>query len=274
MESFRTRFEQNKLGTGANGVTPLRDVSRVPLLSRDGRFSRSANEQNGSANLGHSNEILAKLDPFQHKRLFRSLRPVELKKDQFIFQQGQQHEFIYFPESAVISKFHILEDGRTIEVEVTGREGALGVTSIFSSPTAINCAQVCIPGTAYKVESEIVLAESRSSQILNQYLCEQICRQLTNLSQKVICNTFHHVEQRLSSWLLLLDEKCKGDYLTMTQEHIARVLGVHRPSVTYIAQNLRNKKLIDYVRGRIYIRDRKGLEKLACVCYSEMHSDS
>jgi CRP-like cAMP-binding protein len=197
-----------------------------------------------------------------------------LKKDQFIFQQGQKHEFVYFPESAVISKFHILEDGRTIEVEVTGREGALGVTSLFNSPNAINCAQVCIPGTAYKVESEIVLAESRSSQILNQYLCEQICRQLTNLSQKVICNTFHHVEQRLSTWLLLLDEKCKSDYLTMTQEHIARVLGVHRPSVTYIAQDLRNKKLIDYVRGRIYIRDRKGLEKLACVCYSEMHSDA
>lgn len=272
MESFRTLIGHGKNLTGTNGARSLGETMRVPTVTRNGRFSRG--ETSTATRLaGPSNHILSRLDPTVHKRLFRSLRPVDLKKDQFIFQQGQKHEFVYFPESAVISKFHILEDGRTIEVEVTGNEGAVGVTSLFNSPTAINCAQVCIPGTAYRVESDIVLSEARNSSALNELVCQQICRQLTNLSQKVICNTFHHVEQRLSTWLLMLDEKCDGDYLTMTQEHIARVLGVHRPSVTYIAQEMRSKKLIDYVRGRIYIRDRKGLEKIACVCYSEMHSE-
>ena len=272
MESFRSQ-EQGKYSNGTGGQRALNASARVQPAAVNGKFSL-ANAAVIPRAGGPSNRLLSQLDPMLHKRLFRSLRPVELKKDQFIFQQGQKHDFIYFPETAVVSKFHILEDGRTIEVEVTGNEGALGVTSLFNSPSAINCAQVCIPGTAYRVETDIVFAEAKSSSKLNQLLCEQICRQLTNLSQKVICNTFHHVEQRLSTWLLMLDEKTSGDYLTMTQEHMARVLGVHRPSVTYIAQDMRNKKLIDYVRGRIYIRDRKGLAKLACVCYSEMHADA
>jgi len=266
------RITQGRVLNGSNGARPLRDPVRVPTMG-NGKYAPGATATITRL-IGPSNHVLSQLDPMLHKRLFRSLRPVELKKDQFIYQQGQQHEFVYFPETAVVSKFHILEDGRTIEVEVTGNEGALGVTSLFNSPNAINCAQVCIPGHAYRVESDIVQSEARSSTMLNQLLCDQICRQLTNLSQKVICNTFHHVEQRLATWLLLLDEKTKADYLTMTQEHIARVLGVHRPSVTYIAQDMRNKRLIDYVRGRIYIRDRKGLEKVACVCFSEMHANA
>ena len=267
MESYRTRFD-TKPGNGGTGVAALR-------IQRPGMGGPTVSSYTrGSAIVGgpSGNEMLSRLDLVLHRGLFRALKPIELKKDQFLFQQGELPEFVYFPETAVISKFHILEDGRTIEVEVTGREGALGVTSVFNSTTAINCAQVCVSGSAYRVEREIVLSEARRSTELNELLYEQIRRQLTNLSQKVICNTFHHVDQRLATWLLALDDRCHGDYLSMTQEHIARVLGVHRPSVTYIAQELRNKRLIDYVRGRIYIRDRRGLEKVACVCYSEMHA--
>jgi CRP-like cAMP-binding protein len=263
MESYRTRQDYIKHLAG-DSTAALR--MQRPVL-------------NGAGLAGvvmpagrRTNSILSRLDIVSHRGLFRALKPVELKKDQFLFQQGEKPDFVYFPETAVVSKFHILEDGRTIEVEVTGSEGALGVTSVFNSSPAINCAQVCVSGSAFKVEREVVLAEASKSPELNALLYEQIRRQLTNLSQKVICNTFHHVDQRLATWLLVLDDRCTGEYLSMTQEHIARVLGVHRPSVTYIAQELRNKRLIDYVRGRIYIRDRRGLEKVACVCYSDMHS--
>jgi len=218
------------------------------------------------------NRILAAIDPVEHRKLFQSLRQVDVKKEEFLYQQGQENHFVYFPETTVVSKFHILEDGRTIEVELVGNEGAIGLTSLFSSGAAINCAQVCIGGTAMRVEREIALQEARKSEVLKNLLGEQLRRQISNLSHKVICNTFHHVEQRLATWLLMLDERCEADFLSMTQEHIARVLGVHRPSVTYIAQGLRNKSLIDYVRGRIYIRDRDGLRDTACVCYDEMQN--
>jgi Mn-dependent DtxR family transcriptional regulator len=53
---------------------------------------------------------------------------------------------------------------------------------------------------------------------------------------------------------------------------VARVLGVHRPSVTCIAQSLRERHLIDYSRARLMITDRAGIERLACGCGSEPQS--
>ena len=57
---------------------------------------------------------------------------------------------------------------------------------------------------------------------------------------------------------------------SLTQEQIARSLGVHRPSLTHIAQNLRERKIIDYVRGKIFILNQADLEKAACSCFLEM----
>jgi Mn-dependent DtxR family transcriptional regulator len=46
------------------------------------------------------------------------------------------------------------------------------------------------------------------------------------------------------------------------------MLGVHRPSVTLVARRFQQAGLLDYHRGIIKIRDRAGLEKLACECYA------
>jgi len=85
----------------------------------------------------------------------------------------------------------------------------------------------------------------------------------------VACNAHHSVEERFSTWLLMLQDRCPVHRLKLTQEHIARVLGVYRPSVTCIAQEMRERRLIDYVRGNIVIADREGLKKRSCSCYTD-----
>jgi hypothetical protein len=45
------------------------------------------------------------------------------------------------------------------------------------------------------------------------------------------------------------------------------MLGIRRITVTVSAGALQAKGLIRYVRGRIHIKNRRGLEKAACLCY-------
>lgn len=206
--------------------------------------------------------------------LFNKLRPflkqATLFKDEYLYQQDGQIESIFFPETAVISEFQTLADGRTIEVAVTGGEGAVGISSVWSSSHAVNCAQVCVAGSAYKIESKILEKEIDISRPLQTWLHNQINSYIKQISQKVICNTHHAVEERFCTWLLMLQDRSKRNKFNLTQEYIAGVLGVYRPSVTCMAKSLRQKNAIDYIRGQIFITDRQKLKKMSCSCYSEL----
>ena len=221
----------------------------------------------GARSLGNS--LVRSIDSEHFLRLRQFVKRVNLIKDEYLYQQDERIGMIYFPESAVISEFQILEDGRTIEVSLIGSEGAVGVSSAFNLCRAANCTQVCVPGTALAIPRDVfereVISDPRLQLVLHNYLNSQI----KQLSQRVVCNAFHSVEQRFCTWLLTLQNRSCRDSFRLTHEHVARVLGVHRPSVTCIAQTLRDKKLIDYGRARLGIKDRAGLEKHACRCASD-----
>ncbi len=214
---------------------------------------------------GLSNAMLNKIRPL--------LKITLLSKDDFLYQQDDRVDFVYFPETAVISEFQMLADGRTIEVAVTGTEGAVGISSVWSTSPAVNCAQVCVGGTAYKIETDVLERELTYSKPLQRWLHNQINSYIKQISQKVICNTHHAVEERFCTWLLMLQDRSKKDRFNLTQEYIAGVLGVYRPSVTCMAKSLREKNVIDYVRGQIFISDRQKLKKMSCACYTELPSN-
>jgi Mn-dependent DtxR family transcriptional regulator len=54
----------------------------------------------------------------------------------------------------------------------------------------------------------------------------------------------------------------------ITQELIAKLLGVRRESVTDVAGKLQKDGMIAYARGRITVLNRPKLEKRVCECYA------
>ena len=215
------------------------------------------------------NKLLAALPQHVLDQISRYLKPVSLRREEYLYQPEDEVDFVYFPESAVFSGYQMLNDGRTIEIALTGSESAIGITSVFSKCRATDWTQVCTAGTALKIDSEIFRAVAALEGSVKVLLNDQINSYIRQISNKVICNTHHSVEERLCTWLLMLEDRCGPGPLKLTQEQIARVLGVFRPSVTYIAQDLRERGLIDYVRGRITLCHREELKKAACSCYSE-----
>ena len=216
-----------------------------------------------------TNRLLQCVDNEHLLRLRQFIKRVSLARDEYIYQQDDQMDVVYFPETAVVSEFQILEDGRTIEVGIVGSEGAVGIASAFNPSPAVNCMQVCVPGTALAIGRDILEREVASDPTLRACFHDYIHGQLRQLSQRAVCNTFHSVEQRFCTWLLTLHRRSRRDKFRLTHEHVARVLGVHRPSVTCIAQTLRDRKFIDYGRARLVICDKSGLESVACRCGSD-----
>ena len=220
-----------------------------------------------------ANLILSAIPAEIRRVLEPSLKTVSLAKEQFLYQEEDKLNYIYFPETAVISEFKILEDGLMVEVAVTGREGAIGLPSLISDMhIAANCAQVSQAGIAKRIDAETFEKVLRSDERLRNRLSHFLDIYIRQISQKAICNMYHSVKERLCTWLLMVQDRCGKTTLNLTHEQIARILGVYRPSITCIAQELRDSKLINYSRGGIAILDRRRIEQAACNCYAELGS--
>jgi len=246
----------------------FRDTSRSDV-SHSHEDIYSSTPVNWSA--GTTNLILNALPAEMHRILQPSLKPVVLTKEQFLYQEEDHLDWIYFPVSSVVSEFKILEDGRMVEIAVTGREGAVGLSSLFSDThVAPNCTQVSQAGTAQRIDAETFDKILRSNEKIRTGLSHFMDLYIRQISQKAICNMYHSVKERLCTWLLMVQDRCGRSTLNLTHEQIARILGVYRPSITCIAQEMRESKLINYSRGGVVICDRKRIEQSACSCYLEI----
>jgi Mn-dependent DtxR family transcriptional regulator len=62
-------------------------------------------------------------------------------------------------------------------------------------------------------------------------------------------------------------DRSDTDVMPLTQDLLAELLGVQRPSVTHAVAELEEAGLILRGRGQITILDQKGLIKASCECY-------
>ena len=87
------------------------------------------------------------------------------------------------------------------------------------------------------------------------------------IMQSTACNAVHPLEQRLARWLLLARDRMGSDEFPLTHEFLAFMLGVRRAGVTLAMGGLQEAQLVRYVRGRVSVIDRAGLERASCECY-------
>ena len=219
------------------------------------------------------NRLLAALPAEEYERLLPHLEEVRLNLGDVISRPGEKIEYVYFPKRSTISVCAIMEDGTQIEVGVVGNEGMFGLPVFFRTDTVPLHAIVQLPDGALRMQTEVFSREIEQCEHLRNLLLHYAQAFFIQAAQSVACNRLHHMDARLARWLLMCQDRTKSEVLQLTQEFIAIMLGVRRAGVSTTAARLRDDGLIDYQRGFIRIRDRKGLEAISCECYAVVRKE-
>jgi CRP-like cAMP-binding protein len=213
------------------------------------------------------NGILAALLATQYKRLLPRLEHVTLSRGEIVYRADQKIEHVYFPEEAVVAMVDTTHDRRTVEVGVIGHEGLVGINIFLGGAVTPDKAIVQLPGGAFRMRSKDLRSEIRFGSPLQRLLLGYTLTFLAVISQSVACSQHHGIEQRLARWLLTMSDYAGAREFVMFHSAIAAMLGVRRVGITEAAQKLQAAGLIAYLRGRMRVLDKPGLEQKVCECY-------
>jgi CRP-like cAMP-binding protein len=214
-----------------------------------------------------SNRILLAIPDSEYRSLRPGLEFLPLPHHRRLYEPNRKFEFVYFPNSALISLVIVMADGKTVEVGVLGKEGFAGVPSMFGLLRSPIREVVQISGDGFRIKVNPFRRALRSSPVLQALLGRYSVVLALQISQTAACNRLHDIERRLSRWLLLAQDRVDTGYIAMTHDFLATMLGTDRPTVSLAAANLQRKEIIDYTRGSVQILNRKELEKCAYECY-------
>jgi CRP-like cAMP-binding protein len=213
------------------------------------------------------NRLLASLPQAEYDRLAPHLELVRMPLGDVLSESGGRMHHAYFPTTCIVSLLYVLEDGASAEIGVVGNEGIVGISLFMGGDTTPSRAIVRSTGHAYRLPVAVLRQEFDRCGPMLRLMLRYTQSLMTQMTQTAVCNRHHSVEQQLCRALLLSLDRMGGHSLTMTQELIARMLGVRREGVTEAAGNLQRAGMIRYSRGHIDVLDREGLEQTVCECY-------
>lgn len=220
------------------------------------------------------NFLLGALPVAEYQRLLPKLQRINFSLGQVLYDSGAQLDYIYFPTTAVVSLIYTTEDGSTAGIGLAGKDGAAGIALFLGADTTPDQAVVQVAGGAFRMKASVLQEEFAGSGPFRCLLLRYTQSLITQISHTAVCNRLHPVEKSLCRWLLLTHDRVTSDELPMTQELLSHMLGSRRESVTVAAGRLQDAGLIRYVRGRITILDRNGLEATVCECYRSLKEET
>jgi CRP-like cAMP-binding protein len=214
-----------------------------------------------------SNRLLVALPSRSLKQIMPELEHIVCEQGDCLIDIDEQLDHIYFPDSCVISILAVYADGSTIEMATIGKEGCAGVQAAFGAKTSSARLLVQIPGGATKIRRAAFVRAMASIPPFRSLIYAYVPAFMEQILISGACNGKHNIKQRLARWLLTMRDRSDGDTLPITQEILAAMLGVLRPTITVAAGGLEGDGLITRGRRQVTIVDRKGLFQASCECY-------
>jgi CRP-like cAMP-binding protein len=213
------------------------------------------------------NRLLLALPASNLKRIMPELEHIRCQREQVLMDADSPLDHVFFPDSGVVSVVAVYSDGSVIEMATIGREGCSDVQAVFGARRSSIRLLVQIPGDAAKMSRAAFARAMASMPAFRSLMFGYVQAFLEQVMVSVACNGAHSLRQRLARWLLMMRDRGDDDVLQITQNLLAEMLGVQRPSITNVARELEDAGLIARGLRQVTILDRRGLVQASCECY-------
>jgi CRP-like cAMP-binding protein len=188
-----------------------------------------------------------------------------------LFEMSSDPVTLYFPHrGTVLSLVRTTETGSQVEVALVGPEGFISVESLLRPGTIGSSAVVLAEGDVTCVSATRLRAEFASDSSTRAVLLLYFSLYVEHLTQNVVCNRIHSIEQRLSRWLLALRDRAANDHIHVSHDLLSKMLGIQRSGVTLAIGNLSADGIMEHGRESIRIVDANALAGRACECFELM----
>jgi len=238
-------------------------------VRKSGRVKEPANSAGLNGHAVH-NKILLGLPKEESSAIFSKLEFVSLPAPTILNEMGKAIKFVFFLNDGLASVLSIMDDGKTVEVGLCGKEGFVGIplsAGLSTSPTRII---MQVGGNGFRMAAKDFALALREAPALAASLQRFSQEMALQASQVAACNRVHDINERLARWLLMSQDRLGGELVPLTQEFLAHMLGTRRASVTVAAGRLQKIGMITYKRGSVKVKNRSQLESAACECYKNM----
>jgi len=213
------------------------------------------------------NSILLAIPDEEFAAIRNHLEHQDLPHYTVLHEPRKKLEYAYLLNSGMASLVFNTNNGECVEVGVIGKEGFAPIPAAAGMRHSPHEAIMQVSGDGFRMGIHELQTALNTSPHLQKLLTRYATVHGLQAAQTAGCNRLHDLEQRLSRWLLLIQDRVGSGLLRITHDFLAMMLGTDRPSVSLAAGVLRKKRIIEYSHGAVKVLNRKKLESSACECY-------
>lgn len=214
-----------------------------------------------------ANNLLRTLRETDYALIAPRLELGQSEANELLYNPGDNVGTVYFPcGPSLVSLLVSNEDGRDVETILIGREGAVGgIVSLGHLPAY--CRIIVKNGGKFvRLPVDHLEAAKSKSITLHHLFARYADCLLAQMFQATACNAIHSIEQRAAKWIIAAMERTGGQVVPLTQEQLARMLGVGRSYTSRVMQTFKAENILEIRRGSLLVRDFEALRARACLC--------
>jgi len=220
----------------------------------------------------YRNHLLSQLPAAELAQLEQDLTPVELPLRAEMISPDGPIEYLHFIEAGLGSEVAIDGVRDQIEVGVIGRDGVIGLPVVLGRNRTPHRTFIQIAGHAFRIPADKLVRALDVNPTLRASLLAYTHSFMLQLAQTALANGRFKIQPRLARWILMCHDRIDGDDIPITHEFLGLMLGIRRAGVTEALAALEVQGVIHPGKGKILIKDRRSLEKIAGSIYGPNHS--